>query len=537
MDCSHAHLCQPWDLMDQKILCIGDNSSAEAWAHHLTEELAKKNNSLLRGQIDDEEYSNIQNGYYHTGIFLLNESKILKLSKKFDKVIILDQPIEKFSHPHLFTSTWKLIKYLEMNDAKIEIVNKTNMAFLDYWDELLKNNKSFCLYPWVKNVVYNKHYTLCTQSTTPVTKETEMHDWKNDKNFLKIRKKMLAGELVKPHCNGCYRQEELGKNISIRVHETIEWAALCNLKNLEDLNEIESASYYEVRFSNKCNIKCRTCNGHFSHLIDKESKKIEDPVFQSLLDPKKFDSMGGREIIDYKNLKRVYFGGGEPTVMPQLYNFLRECIETKHTDFEIRIGTNAVKISDKLFDLLKNFTKLTCSISMDGTPRIDEYIRWGTKAKIKNYNIKKLNAQGNGVSINFVCSIYNVFALGEILEYFESEFPYAPVHFNVGGYKGDIISPFIFPDPDLVLRSVAKAKKTKIYFDNEQRTRQIIDGLERHYSSFQFEHEKLSKFFYYNDTLDRVRGSKLQDYLPELAKCRSYVKPYKMPLGETINTA
>jgi len=523
----------------QKILCIGDNSSKEAWAHHLTKSLAENNKSIFRGEIPNENYIPKQNGYFHTGIFLLNEKNILELSKKFDKIIILDQPIEKFSHPHIFTSTWKLIKYLETNNVKVDILNKENMAFLDYWHKILTTNKSFCLYPWVKNVVYDQHYTLCTQSRTPVTKEDEMQDWRTDKNFVKIRKKMLEGEPITPNCNSCYKQEKLGKNISIRMHETLEWAAICNLKHINDLKKIESASYYEIRFSNKCNIKCRTCNGHFSHLIEKESKKITDPIFQSLVDPKQFDSMGGKEIIDYKNLKRVYFGGGEPTVMPQFYDFLQTCIKNSNTNFEIRIGTNAVKISNKLFDLFKNFSQLTCSVSMDGTPKIDEYIRWGTDSAQKVKNIKKLKAQGNSIAINFVCSIYNVFALGEILEYFESEFPYAPVHFNTGGYKGDIISPFIFPNCDLVLRSLERAKKTKIYYDNEQRTKHVIDSLERHYSAdnIQVEYERLSKFFYYNDTLDRVRGSKLEDYIPELAECRIHLQKHKISQYKTINTA
>jgi hypothetical protein len=235
-------------MIEEKILCIGDNSSAESWAHNLTESLAHKEGLVFRGQIENENYSNIEKGCYHTGIFLLNENSILKLSKKFDKVIILDQSIEKFSHPHLFTSTWKLINYLETNHIKVEILNKQNMSFLDYWHDLLTTNKSFCLYPWIKNVAYDDHYTLCTQSKTPVTKKDEMKSWKHDKNFVDIRKKMLAGELITPNCNSCYRQEKLGKNISIRMHETLEWAAICNLKHIDDLEKIESASYYEIRF-------------------------------------------------------------------------------------------------------------------------------------------------------------------------------------------------------------------------------------------------------------------------------------------------
>ena len=74
--------------------------------------------------------------------------------------------------------------------------------------------------------------------------------------------------------------------------------------------------------------------------------------------------MGGQEIMDYKNLKRVYFGGGEPTIMPEFYKFLDNCIKHKNTNFEIRIGTNAVKISNKNNDQNSSFTrrKKRCAI-------------------------------------------------------------------------------------------------------------------------------------------------------------------------------
>jgi len=63
-------------------------------------------------------------------------------------------------------------------------------------------------------------------------------------------------------------------------------------------------------------------------------------------------------------MERIYIAGGEPTVMPSVYAFLRKCVAKGKTDFEININTNAVKISDKLFDLFSKFPKLwfTCSI-------------------------------------------------------------------------------------------------------------------------------------------------------------------------------
>jgi hypothetical protein len=43
-------------MIKEKILCIGDNSSAEAWAHYLTKSLALKEGLVFRGQIENENY-------------------------------------------------------------------------------------------------------------------------------------------------------------------------------------------------------------------------------------------------------------------------------------------------------------------------------------------------------------------------------------------------------------------------------------------------------------------------------------------------
>jgi sulfatase maturation enzyme AslB (radical SAM superfamily) len=358
---------------------------------------------------------------------------------------------------------------------------------------------------------------------TPVTKLSDMKNWKDDPGYTVVRNKMLKGQKI-PNCTACYDQEAVGENVSIRRHETIEWAALLHLKSINELKDITSPSYFELRFSNKCNITCRSCSGHFSHLIQKENDQIKDEKFQTIVDKQAFSSTGGDELIQWDNIKRVYIGGGESTVQPELYRFMRKCISNDNTDFEFRIGTNGVRISDKLFDLFKHFKNLTFSLSIDGTPKVDEYIRWGTEANDKYSNMQRLKNQGHPIALNFVMSIWNISHIGEILQYFDKAYPGSPVHMNKAGYNGDIISPFLFPDKDVVKESIAKAKKTQVYFSNEQRTKFLIDSVDKFYSSDKsVDFEKLKKFFYYNDTLDRVRGVALKDYIPELERCRKFV--------------
>lgn len=507
-----------------KILCIGDNSSAHQWAHKLTEKLAEENKKIFRGQVYKTDQT-LEKGYYYTGLLILNEQKILNVAQNFEKIILLDQNIDQFSHPHIFVSTWKLVNLLRDNHVTIHVINHKNMEFLNYWNTLMDKNKSFCLYPWVKSVTYTNYHTLCTQSSVPVTKESEMKNWQTDKNFTAIRNKMIAGEKL-INCESCYRQEKVGKNVSIRRHETLEWAALLKLKSLKELEKIKSPSYFELRFSNKCNIKCRSCDAGFSHLIDRENKQIKDTKFNSLVNKiREQKQLSGIQTIDWKNLKRVYIGGGEPTVQPELYSFLRNCIKNKNTEFELRIGTNAVKISDKLLELFKPFSQVTFSCSIDGTPNIDEYIRWGTLWDQKFQTIKKLQNNGHSIAINFVLSVWNVLALGNILKFFEKEFPGIPAHFNIAGYRGDIISPFNLPYSNEIIHSIKTAKQTSIYLNNEQRTKHLIDSLEKYYTNKPTTNkEKMTKFFYYNDTLDKHRGSRLVDYIPELEEYRKYIK-------------
>ena len=86
------------------------------------------------------------------------------------------------------------------------------------------------------------------------------------------------------------------------------------------------------------------------------------------------------------------------------------------------------------------------------------------------------------------------------------------------------MSPFNHPDTEAVLSSLKKAKSSKSYYHQERGSKPLVDALYDHYSSNpKIDVEKLKNFFYYNDMLDKHRGSKLNDYIPELDQCRKYL--------------
>jgi len=504
---------------NQIILCLGDNSSADAWAHKLSQKYALENKIIFRGAITNSK-QDLEPGCFHTGPHNIDVIDIIKISKNVDKVVLLDQNQDQYSHPVIFVSMFKLLQHLKAEDIQVVELNTTNMETIRYWDNILNTNKSFCAMPWIYHGGYGGYHTLCFLSHKPIKKIGSIKDWQQDKEYNVIRSKMLQGEPNVDHCKTCYHRESK-KELSVRLNDSLKWLTELKVKNLDALKKINNPVYYEIRPSNKCNIKCRTCEPKYSHLIEEETKKITDERLKKIFMQKEWDKMTDfPEQIGH--IKRIYVAGGEPTVQPKLYKFLRKCIDEGNTDFDFRINTNSVKISEPLFDLFKHFPNLGFSCSIDGVPKINDYIRWGTDTSTVVKNIHRLHIN-HQISFISVISIYNVTTIGELMKFFDTEFPYATVQLQTAGYKDNLLDCENHPNHDKIIKSLKLAKQTKCYYHNERGTKSIVDRLYQYYSDRpKTDLVRLSNFFKYNDTLDNFRNSKLEQYIPDLEACRSH---------------
>ena len=65
----------------QIFLCIGDNSSKDAWGHKLSEKYALENEITFRGEITTGD-QDLEPGCYHTGTYRLEVYDLIKLAKK-----------------------------------------------------------------------------------------------------------------------------------------------------------------------------------------------------------------------------------------------------------------------------------------------------------------------------------------------------------------------------------------------------------------------------------------------------------------------
>ena len=485
-----------------------------------TSTLASADETINHGLINIVGFIPTHPGYYHTSILDLPAGDIIKLAGNFDRIILFDQPVDTWDHWKPLLSTYKIMLELDSLGQHTVFKNNDNIKKFSLFYKMITENKSFCIYPWILLTEENNYVPLCTRSThKKVTTIKELKDWRTDPEYKKIRAKMLAGEKLPDHCQQCYDYESRGIESS-RMFETMDWISKLDIESIEDLENIQHPYYYEIRLSNKCNLKCRSCKPEHSHLIDKEFKKfnIVYPSEQSFA-YSNFDHVDIDSLTPYT---RIYIAGGEPTVIPEFYAFMEECIRRGKTDFDLTVGTNADKLSPRFLKLTDHFTNMNFSVSVDGHGLINDYSRWGSDFDTVMKNAQILKSRGHTVSFLTVPGIYNVTNLHLLFEYLDKEFPDAGMYLQINHFG--LESAYNHPTSQLVIESMKRCRQTKIYYADGRSTKTTIDSLFDYYSNKPVCDIKLLKeFFEFNDKLDQARNVQLINYIPELEDARQYI--------------
>ena len=500
--------------MTRYILCLGNNTEdtdvktralaaeAQARCHGLLSDL---DNTVTKDSIQDA-------GYYHTSVYDIEYGKLLDLADHFDTVIVLDQPRDQYSHPDAFYKTIRLARELRSR-TQVRLLNPRYETDIDFFENLVKNNLSFCIFPFIELLTNQRddgQTTVCCRSTTPITHVDRIEDFATDENYKIIRDKMLQGEKIPEHCSVCYALED--KNIrSARQQETIEWSNRLGLSSFEDLEKITHPAYYEIRPSNICNLQCRMCGPGSSQLIGKEYRRLN--FISQLPSPQRIDF----DIVNFTNLKKLYVAGGEPTAMPKFYDFLDKCIAEDRV-FEFLVNTNGTNLPNRFKKQLKQLPHMQFTVSIDGFDQLNHYIRWPSEwTKIVD-NVRYLIDHGHSVNINTTVSIYNVIRLHELFVWVDQSYPGVLIHASLAQSKNNMLSALIFPDARLAKDRLLPIQQLKCY-KNDRLLKSTIDGLISHYDATPVvDQEKLAQFFEFNNKLDQSRNIQLVDYIPELAK-------------------
>ena len=251
---------------------------------------------------------------------------------------------------------------------------------------LLKDSKTFCIYPWIHLHAYptGEAYPCChAEMAYPVgnARHKTLEEIYRDAPMRSLRDDML-NERPNPACGRCYEQEESGFFSGRRSANKHHGH---HIKRIDDGKF--KMSYWDIRFSNLCNLSCRSCGHIFSSSWYQDQAKLAGGHWAEENRALNYAGRTSTDMweqliphLDY--VEQIYFAGGEPLVMAEHYNILDELERRGRFDVRLIYNTNFthVKLKDRtVFDYWKRFKNVAVGASLDDQHGRAEYIRKGTE--------------------------------------------------------------------------------------------------------------------------------------------------------------
>lgn len=295
--------------------------------------------------------------------------------------------------------------------------------------------EKFCVVPWIHlNPEPSGKVKPCCAYHGPDSEYSNVKDFSleeiwNNKFQKKLRAQFLKNE-TPAGCATCVNCEDSGghslrKAMNDRFEKHIE-PAIANTLPDGQYNNFNLV-YWDFRFSNICNFKCRMCgHGCSSSWYEESYSKPRFPIWNSQRPPKIMDKdYYGRDLMPYVDqfidvVEEIYFAGGEPLMMPEHYQILDKLIEKNKFDVFLRYNTNLSTLKYKSYDLIdiwKKFDKVQLFLSLDGFGANAEYSRSGTDWPRVESNLKKINEEEIPILISSTINIFNVFHFPDFINH------------------------------------------------------------------------------------------------------------------------
>ena len=417
--------------------------------------------------------------------------------------------------------------------------------------ELVTNSKHFCILPWIHFHAWPDSRVLpccVADSTKPVSyikKDESIIQMVNSEEYKKMRVAMMNDEPYAP-CQRCYDLENLGTWTMRQSQNTVR--GMDNRYLIENTNpdgyvDNFEMKYMDIRFSNMCNMKCRSCGPSCSSLWAQEVIEKHGPEhYEKYFGQTKFLVTNNEDTDFMEKLKpylhdteEVYFAGGEIIITPEHYECLDYWIEnglTKQVELTYTTNLGVLKYKDKdLIQYWKQFPKLKIWASLDAAGDLAEIMRKGTDWDriLKNIKTIKKELPHAEFQITPTISIWNVFTFPKFFDFLIDE---GLIDKDTSPRFNMLSNPWYANV--MILPDKMKFKLRELYREYIQKysyNRNVMNGFKviehalnsgsagytNNYTSLQNK-EGILEFKQFNDRLDLHRNETIVDIIPELTE-------------------
>ena len=228
------------------------------------------------------------------------------------------------------------------------------------------------------------------------------------------------------------------------------------------------------------------------------------------------------------NVNRLYFTGGEPTIIQRVYWILEKCVELGLNDnIDLVFNSNMTNIQPRFLDLIAKFKSVLMCLSVDGYSTTNEYIRSGSTWSIVDKHIRDYATSEVVGNLLFspVVQIYNILDVTDLIDYAEriqkETGRRIDISFLLNNYPKCLdIRNLPQHVRDAAIKHLETWSATSTYFAEDERNKQtvlgLIKALKENYN--EDSEQQMQIFKEYTELLDKKRNQSMADSLPDLYK-------------------
>lgn len=375
----------------------------------------------------------------------------------------------------------------------------------------------------------------------------------NSERQKKLRVQMMEGK--EPEiCVKCFSREKVTGE-SNRVYVNQESFGKKTLKDIPSMTYTDGSvdrielKYWDFRFSNLCNLKCRTCGPRYSSNWVEDAKKMGGYEYELkgvwARDNKKvfnIDTINDISKLDFVEeniniVEKIYFAGGEPLIMPEHWYILDLLEKYERFDCQMHYNTNASTFiwqGKDAIDYWNKWEKNKVEVwpSIDEIGKRAELVRSGTIWSKVDKNLRRLTESDNiTVRPAITVGALNIFRVTEIIDYFlEIEIINEngnwnnfflnlvewPEHYHVSVLSNDLKD-----DTINKIENYIERYKNRYNQDVSSAFTHILHELKKPH-----DRRMAKQFLNFSGRLDRIRNENIFETIPELIHLREMYPGY-----------
>lgn len=403
------------------------------------------------------------------------------------------------------------------------------------------------------NVTKNQGVLRKEDGTSYNASKDNLVESRNSELMKIVRSNMLAG-VWSEECGRCKSEEETGLN-SRRTYENQQWPMdMDKIHRLTGLDgSINTAEfpvvYYDLRFGNFCNLKCRMCGPTDSSAWYDDwialtgSNKFKDT--SGVIEIKEDSNGFNVEAFNWpsyepfweqleaniENIEHVYFAGGEPMLIERHYDFLEKCVNKGVAkNILIEYNTNMSTLPSRVTKLWTQFKQVRVGASIDGFGKVVEYQRHPAKWDKMLSNLQILDTLPNNIVswLAFTVTAYNVNHMIDFMKWKLTDSNFKKINSTK---RRPVITHHVAHHPKhLNVRVLPNAMKLTIttkfdefllwVSDNNfpehvvKHAKEIVNGVVSYMNSDSYYETHWAEFVDYTTKLDKIRQQNILDIEP-----------------------